>query len=162
MLEIIYKGKGYNIPKGSNAHIDIDAYAQENKQLKAELDRITKIADERICDSCGEKHPIISMCPPHEVRLHGINKLVETVKQLQDELNTSKQEGDTMWEGLNGKIAELQAEIKDLKEAANMCVALCPVTDDTKEILKLQAELDKLKKSKCTKENCPHAGFWKG
>lgn len=42
--------------------------------------------------------------------------VVQTIKRLQAENEKLKEQGDVMWEGLNSQVAELQAEIAQLKE----------------------------------------------
>ena len=60
---------------------------------------------------------------------------------------------------------ELQAEIVELKKGNEQCLSLCTVEEDAKEICRLQAELDKVKKDSKWYENklrnciCPNCGF---
>jgi len=65
---------------------------QQIKQLEAEIVKVTKIANSRDCDSCGQKHRIDVMCPPVEVRMRGdcwyhkaIKRQAERIKELEDE-----------------------------------------------------------------------------
>lgn len=69
----------------------IDADDRDNivawmREAEAEIKRITEIADRRSCDSCGQVHDIIVMCPPHEVRIKGDCWYHKTIKRLQDDL----------------------------------------------------------------------------
>ena len=50
---------------------DIYDLCKRLDKAEAEIKRITKIANNRDCDSCGQKHDINIMCPPVEVRMHG-------------------------------------------------------------------------------------------
>ncbi len=63
--------------------------------------------------SCAECGLFLTGCscletPPCE-------KARKANEKLQDELVVAKQEGDTMWEGLNHSIADLQAELASYK-----------------------------------------------
>lgn len=55
------------------------------EQLQAELNKMNKIADARICDSCMQEHRVGVMCPPHEVRMHGDMWYHKTIQKLQVE-----------------------------------------------------------------------------
>ena len=52
------------------------------------------------------------------------------IKQLQAELAETKQEGDTMWKGLNLSIVDLQAELKWLKDGIQFAISGLPEYPD--------------------------------
>ena len=83
-----------------------------------------------VADNNSAKLRNLSKIPSIEVTIGdlGVEVLLEIADaydQLKSQLASSKQEADTMWEGLNGSIAELQAELKIYK-AGNVPRALCP------------------------------------
>lgn len=191
---------------------------EKGKQLQTEVNKLEEEIETRECNSCGQRHPMGVMCPPHEVRMKGncwyhkeilrlqakvdylkkkvefdmsadmrgrfhnactdscdmidgpcacgawhnakewIEKLSKIVKKLQAELVIQKakvvtaeakqiQFQNTSLERYGQqavKLSTVQAEIDELKTANKQCLALCTAKEDTKEILRLQADNEKL------------------
>ena len=93
------------------------------RKLRAELDHYDDVMRDKISEACADADGQIADLQAELATAKGvasesvltIGRLQNEVDELKKELATSKQEGHTMWNGLNESIAELQAELATAK-----------------------------------------------
>ena len=69
---------------------NVDCWRTANLVILKQLQTKNRELNKRECTTCGEVHPISSMCPSVEVRTHGDCWYHKKIKQLQADFNKMK------------------------------------------------------------------------
>lgn len=108
-LEVTPSGPLPNVPLP-------DPRDAEIARLKAEIERLTAELEHWFgCESCGERHPDNTLCPPHEVRTSGL-------AWFRERLQEAKQREDALKAERDRALAEIEAHAKT-KTALELALA---------------------------------------
>lgn len=134
------------------------AIQQLETDLAAARDRIATYRSRYGCLSCGEQHPVESMCPPHEVRTTGMAGIDEERKALTLEMAAARAE----IEGLKRSNDDLTSEGFSDRINRLWLLSGCKKGRMTEwaasEIERLRSELKRLTAPATPSQNTPPAG----